>query len=168
MSNLKLDFKKAFERSERYKTKIFLDKKGPVFDYKKDLFSKKNNLGDEPPKREGFSRTSYNAMKEEEERKRKIKEMNSFNKIGFSFGLKEGFTQDFKKKRQEQNREIKKEFENVFQFENITSSKDMFRTTKLRDSSDDSIRDKLKRKKEVVKKLQKKKNQKKFEDLKQR
>jgi len=107
-------------------------------------------------------------MKDEEQRKRKIKEMNSFNKVGFSFGLKEGFTQDFWKKRQEHNHEIKKEFETVFQFENITTSKDLFSKTKIRDGSDDSKREKLKRKKEMLKKIMKKKNHKKFEDVKKR
>lgn len=115
-----------------------------------------------------MSLTAYTAMKDDEQRKRKIKEMNSFNKVGFSFGLKEGFTQDFWKKRQEQNQEMKKEFENVFRFENITASKDLFIKTKIQDSSDDSIREKLKKKKQNLKKIKKKKNEKKFEDVKQR
>jgi hypothetical protein len=144
-----------------------LNRKGPVFDFKKQLFSSKNNNSDEP-KKETMNHTSYLAMKEEEQKKMKIKEMNSYNKLGFSFGLKEGFTQEFWKKRQEKNKEFKNEIDNVFQFENITCSKDMFSRTKMRNSSDDSIREKLKMKKDNVKKLRKKNNLKKFEDAKQR
>lgn len=138
-----------------------------MFDFKKQLFSSKNNNSDEP-KKETMNHTSYLAMKEEEQKKMKIKEMNSYNKLGFSFGLKEGFTQEFWKKRQEKNKEFKNEIDNVFQFENITCSKDMFSRTKMRNSSDDSIREKLKMKKDNVKKLRKKNNLKKFEDAKQR
>lgn len=144
-----------------------MDKKGPVFDYKKELFSSKNKIIDEP-KKDSMNHTSYVAMRDEEQRKTKIKEMNSFNKIGFSFGLKDGFTQEFWKKRQESNQDVKKEFEKVFQFENITNSKDIFSKTKVRESSDHSIREKLKNKKEILKKIRKKKNDKKYEDVKLR
>lgn len=115
-----------------------------------------------------MSHTAYNAMKEEEMRKRKIKEMNSYNKAGFTFGLKDGLTQEFWKKRQQNNQEIKNEIDNIFQFENITTSKDLFSRTKVRQSSNDSIRDKLKKKKEMMKKIRIKKNEKKFENVKQR
>jgi len=115
-----------------------------------------------------MSKTSYNAVKEEEQRKRKIKEMNTINKVGYSFGLKSGFTQDFWKKRKEVNQDVKKEFDSIFQFENITCSKENFTRADLRDSSEESLREKLKKKKDNLKKLIKKKNHKKFEEAKKR
>ncbi len=164
-----LDFKKAFQRSERYKTKIFYDKKGPIFDYKKIEFTIKNSNLMEEPKKDMMSKTSYISTQEQEIRKRKIKEMSSLNKIGYSFGLKEGLSKDFWKKRQEHNQEMKKEFENLFQLDNITSSKDlMFSKNKLKSSSSDSIRDKIKRNKENKKMLIKRKLEKRFENVKKR
>jgi len=95
--------------------------------------------------------------------------MSSLNKIGYSFGLKEGLSKDFWKKRQEHNQEMKKEFENLFQLDNITSSKDlMFSKNKLKSSSSDSIRDKIKRNKENKKMLIKRKLEKRFENVKKR
>ena len=56
----------------------------------------------------------------------------------------------------------------MFNFQNITTSKDLFKKTNLRDSSGDSIREKVKKKKELIKKYKKEKNIKRFESVRNR
>lgn len=161
----KIDFKKAFERSERYKTKIFLDKKGPVFDYKKYDFSNKNNSAHSEMKKETLTKAGLKAMKEEEIRKIKIKEMNQNNKLGFSFGYKEGFELNLLQQRKDKNKEIKQEFQKIFNLENILTSVDYYKKPYNRSSSDESVREKVKRKKQAKQMLLISKNKTKFENV---
>lgn len=87
-------------------------------------------------------------LQEEELRKKKIKEMNSQNNAGFSFGLKHSINSDLKELRRKQNLNIKKSLENIFYLDNVTITKPPFPGKKQRSNSSKSIREILIEKKE--------------------
>ncbi len=114
-----IDYKLAFDRANRYNNKIFVNKQGPVFEFKKDEFVSKNaGKRKESPKKNMGKTTS--ALLEEEMHKRKIKEMNLQQNVGFSFGLKTSQNTFLKEIRREQSQKIKRQFDGLFDLENIT------------------------------------------------
>jgi hypothetical protein len=114
-----LEYKLAFNRAKRYNNKIFVNKTGPVFEFKKhELVSSNTEKRKESPKK-NMGKTS-SALMEEEMHKRKIKEMNSHYNVGYSFGLNTSQNSFLKEIRREQSQKVKRQFDGLFDLENIT------------------------------------------------
>jgi len=156
-----LEFKIAFDREKRYNNKIYVNKKGPVFDFKKDDFmSRKNDKSESSPKKNINSKSSATLL-QEEIRKRKIKEMNFQQIGGISFGLKHSMDSDFKELRRIKNLNIKKSLDNIFDIENVAGGRSPYKKYK-RSNSNRSIRELVIEKKENMKLMRVAKREKKL------
>ncbi len=153
--------KKAFDRPIRYKNKIFVTKIGPVFDYKKI------NLIEEK-----FKKIDLVYKKENDKKMEKILfEMNNHessnmpkNIEGFSIGIKNNKDLNLKRKRKEEIMHRNQELNKYFNFENITTYNKPFLASNKEDFeykrslTEESIREKIKKKKEENFHLKKLKN----------
>jgi hypothetical protein len=100
---------------------------------------------------------SNTSVIDEELQKKKIKEMNFKENVGFSFGLKASLDSKLMDKRREKSNAIKRNMENIFDLENITIKTNQNEENNKNNSSDNSsiisVRDVLKEKKDKLKLL---------------
>lgn len=130
------DFRNAFERKERFKTKIFVNKLGPVFDFKKEDFLKQNKNKKKEVKKEI---KQINEPKTDDEyeilKKKKIKETN-IEGGGFSMGIRPAKL-NLRKLRKDQYKKLNSSFDNIFDFDNITKPREPVNKLDYINSADD-------------------------------
>jgi hypothetical protein len=168
-----LDYKLAFDRANRFNNKIFVNKQGPIFDYKKEvLISKKSKKTPKKNIDKSMGKTTSNLI-EEEMHKRKIKEMNIQENVGYSFGLKTSLNPFLKNTRRQEIQKIKGQLNGnqLFDIENITmrtkfpNINNNFNTNKSNNNtltdndSENSIREILQEKKQNINLIKKMKRE---------
>lgn len=131
----------------------------------------RNEKKKDSPKKNMGKTTS--ALMEEEMHKRKIKEMNLQQNVGFSFGIKNSLNPNMKLIRRQNSQKVKKHFDNFFDLENITMKTKYPLLTDGDDNnnnenliSENSIRDVLQEKKNNLTMLKKAKREKKLAKVK--
>ena len=165
-----LEYKLAFDRSKRFKNKIFVNKLGPVFDFKKDDYISRNAEKKKDTPKKNMGKTT-SALMEEEMHKRKIKEMNLQQNVGFSFGLKTSLNPNMKELRRQQSHNVKRQLDGFFDLENITmKTKYPKINTEMHSDNDNennvSIRDILQEKKQNINLIKKARREKKIAKVK--
>jgi hypothetical protein len=109
---------------DRFRKKIFVNKVGPVFDFKNEVFLKKQNKGAKSSKAVTRNPNKVKAKEEKEnfetaEKKRKLKDEMFGHHPGFSLGIKPG-GQKIRQKRKEEYKNMMRSFDNIFELDNIT------------------------------------------------
>jgi hypothetical protein len=147
------EYKSAFERKERFKKKIFVNKLGPVFDYKKEDFLKKQKKKESKKEvtkhHSDLNKNKENKLLTEEDKKKKMKEI-AMNQGGQNGGYSMGIQKsklNLRKQRKEEYRSMMRSFENLFDFENITNAKPLEK--KVRSVSAKSRKETMKKEKQI-------------------
>jgi hypothetical protein len=110
---------------DRFRKKIFVNKVGPVFDFKNEVFLKKQNKGAKSSSKAVTRNPNKIKAKEEKEnfetaeKKRKLKDEMFGHHPGFSLGIKPG-GHKIRQRRKEEYRNMMKSFDDIFELDNIT------------------------------------------------